>query len=36
MVAQEQGWVASRNSTGHAAKVGKGQRVAGEVKAAKQ
>ena len=34
VVAREQGWIASRNSTGHAAKVGKGQRVAGEVKAA--
>ena len=33
MVAREQGWIASRNSTGHTAKVGKGQRVAGEVKA---
>ena len=27
MVTQEQGWIASRNSTGHAAKVRKGQRV---------
>ena len=34
VVAREQRWIASRNSTGHAAKVGKGQRVAGEVKAA--
>ena len=33
VVAREQGWIASRNSTRHAAKVGKGQRVAGEVKA---
>ena len=34
MVAREQGWIASRNLTGHAAKVGKGQRVTSEVKAA--
>ena len=33
VVTREQGWIASRNSTGHAAKVGKGQRVAGGVKA---
>ena len=33
VVAREQGWIASRNSTGHTAKVGKGRRVAGEVKA---
>ena len=34
VVSQEQGWITSRNSTGHAAKVRKGQRVTGEVKAA--
>ena len=33
MVAQEQGWIASRNSTGHEAKVRKGRRVTGGVKA---
>ena len=34
VVALEQGWIASRNSTGHAAKVVKGQRVASELKSA--
>ena len=34
VVAREQGWTTRRNSTGHAVKVGKGQRVAGEAKAA--
>ena len=33
MVTREQGGIASQNSTGHAARVRKGQRVAGEVKA---
>ena len=33
MAAQEQGSTARRSSTGHAVKVGKGQRVAGEAKA---
>ena len=32
-VAQGQGWIASRNLIGHVAKVGRGQRVAGRVKA---
>ena len=34
VVAREQGWTARRNSTGHAVKAGKGQRVTGKAKAA--
>ena len=34
VVTREQGWIASRNLTGHAAKVRKDQRVTGEVKPA--
>ena len=34
MAAREQGSTTRRSSTGHAVKVGKGQRVAGEAKAA--
>ena len=34
MAAREQGSTARRSSTGHTVKVGKGQRVAGEAKAA--
>ena len=33
MVTRGQGWITSRNLIGHVAKVGKGRRVAGRVKA---